>query len=89
MWRIFFTTFGMVFLAELGDKTQLATMLMATQNESIWPVFFGSAAALVLSAFIGVLAGSFLVRYIPAHYLQTAAGVAFLLIGALLLFGKM
>ena len=65
MWKVFFTTFGLVFLAELGDKTQLATMLMATQCKATWAVFLGSAAALVLSSLIGVLAGSLIVRYVP------------------------
>ena len=88
MWRGFFTTFGLVFLAELGDKTQLATMLLATQCKSIWAVFLGSAAALVLSSLIGVLAGSLIVRYVPSHYLQTAAGIGFIIMGGLLLWGK-
>lgn len=88
MWHAFFTTFGLVFLAELGDKTQLATMLIATQSKTPWVVFLGSAAALVLSSFIGVLAGCVLVRYIPAQYLQIGAGAGFVVIGVLLLLGK-
>lgn len=82
------TTFFIVFIAELGDKTQLQTMLLATQAKSIWPVFIGASLALILSSLVGVVAGTFLTKYIPTHYLQTAAGVAFIVIGALTLSGK-
>ena len=88
MWKVFFSTFGLVFLAELGDKTQLATMLLATQSNSPLVVFMGAAAALVLSSFFGVLAGSFIARFISPQYLQTGAGVGFVLMGILLLSGK-
>ncbi|HZK33767.1 MAG TPA: TMEM165/GDT1 family protein [Bacillota bacterium] len=87
--KVLITTFCLVFLAELGDKTQLATMLMATKTGSIWKVFLGSSIALMTSSFIGVLAGSILVKYIPASYIQTASGVGFILIGFLLLTGKL
>lgn len=87
-WKTFLTTFGLVFLAELGDKTQLATMLIATQSKSLASVFLGSAGALVLSALLGVLFGAVLTRYVPTHYLQNGAGVAFVVIGFLLIFGK-
>ncbi len=87
-WRTFLTTFGLVFLAELGDKTQLATMLIATQSESRLSVFLGSSVALVLSAGLGVLFGAALTRYISPQYLQGGAGVAFIIIGVLLLVGK-
>ncbi|NLJ33161.1 MAG: TMEM165/GDT1 family protein [Firmicutes bacterium] len=88
VWRAFFTTFGLVFLAELGDKTQLTTMLMAAQSKLVWPVFFGSVLALACSSFICVVAGSVIMRYIAPQHIRLGAGVAFLLIGALLLVGK-
>ncbi|AKL97366.1 putative protein UPF0016 [Clostridium aceticum] len=88
MLRMIMTTFFIVFIAELGDKTQLQTMLLATQCKSIWPVFIGASLALILSSLIGVCAGAFLTKYIPTHYLQTAAGVAFVVIGVLTLTGK-
>ena len=68
VWRAFFTTFGLVFLAELGDKTQLTTMLMAAQSRAIWPVFFGSVLALACSSFICVTAGSVIMRCCPPAY---------------------
>lgn len=89
MLKSIFSTFILVFLAELGDKTQLSTMLLASKSKSIWFVFIGSACALVLSSLIGVLAGSVINKYIPASYIQFCSGVAFIIIGSLLIFGKM
>lgn len=88
MLKVFFTTFALVFLAELGDKTQLATMLLVSQGQSPKMVFLGAASALVLSSLLGVIAGGWLLRIFPANALQTGAGVAFIVIGALLLLGK-
>lgn len=86
--KFIITTFWLIFLAELGDKTQLATMLMATKSRSIWHVFIASASALTLSSLLGVLAGSIINKYIPQNYIQTGAGLGFLVIGILLLLGK-
>lgn len=88
MWKIIFTSFCMVFLAELGDKTQLQTMLLATQTNSIWGVFIGASLALVLSAFIGVLASTFIIKYIPQNLIQIVAGSVFIIIGILTIIGK-
>ncbi|QUH25152.1 TMEM165/GDT1 family protein [Serpentinicella alkaliphila] len=88
MVKIIFTTFLIVFIAELGDKTQLQTMLLATQSNTLWPVFVGASMALILSSLLGVIAGSYLTRYVPASYLQTSAGVVFIVIGILTLAGK-
>ncbi len=89
MFNIIITTFWIVFIAELGDKTQLQTMLLATRSKSLWPVFLGSSLALVLSSFLGVCASTILTKYISPHYLQTGAGVVFIVIGALTLLGRM
>jgi len=88
MWKIITTTFCLIFLAELGDKTQLATLLMATKSKHFWPVFIGSSLALVLSTFLGVFAGRFLSKTVPEEILHTAAGLGFVVIGLLLLLGK-
>ncbi len=88
MLKIIFTTFILVFLAELGDKTQLSTMLLASKTKSFVPVFIGSACALVLSSFLGVAAGGILNKYIPPLYIQIGSGISFILIGLLLVFGK-
>ncbi|MDP4091920.1 MAG: TMEM165/GDT1 family protein [Bacillota bacterium] len=89
MWKTILSTFFLVFLAELGDKTQLSTMVLASKSNSIWYVFIGSACALVFSSLIGVLAGSFINKVIPASYIQICSGISFLIIGALLLLGKL
>lgn len=88
MLKLVLSTFILVFIAELGDKTQLATMLLAVQNKSILPVFIGSSLALVCSSLLGVLAGKTISKFIPPDFLQTGAAIAFLIIGFLLLFKK-
>ncbi|MAG76548.1 MAG: hypothetical protein CL811_07280 [Colwelliaceae bacterium] len=85
-WRVFITIFASVFIAELGDKTQLATMLFAADKEtSKWMVFAAASAALVVASAIGVLAGSVLSAYISEKVLAYIAGVGFILIGILTL----
>lgn len=75
--------FATVFLAELGDKTQLATVLFATDGEhSPWMIFAASAAALVLSTALAVLAGHYLGKYLEAIPLQLIAGLGFIAIGS-------
>ena len=81
--KVFFTVFVAVFIAELGDKTQLATMLFAADKEvSKWTVFLGASAALVVATAIGVIAGALLSEYINKKYLNYLAGAGFILIGA-------
>ena len=81
-WKIFITIFASVFIAELGDKTQLATMLFATDKAvSKYTVFFAASAALIVASAIGVLAGSFFSEYINEKYLHYIAGLGFILIG--------
>lgn len=76
------TTFAAVFIAELGDKTQLATLSFATSGSSRWAVFLGSATALVLTSAIAVVFGEALTRVVSPKVLQRAAGALFLVIGA-------
>ena len=81
--KLFLTVFATVFLAELGDKTQLATVLFtADKPASKWTVFAASASALVVAAGIGVLAGTLVARHVDPRHLQVVAGVGFILIGA-------
>ena len=84
--KVFFTVFAAGFVAELGDKTQLATMLFAADKEvSKWTVFWGASAALVVATVIGVIAGTVLSEFINERYLNYLAGAGFILIGALTL----
>jgi len=86
-WKIFATIFIAVFIAELGDKTQLATMLFATDKEvSKYTVFFAASAALIVATAIGVLAGVLFSEFINEKYLHYIAGIGFILIGAFTLY---
>ncbi len=86
-WKIFITIFGAIFIAELGDKTQLATMLFATDKEvNKYTVFVAASSALVVASAIGVLAGSLLSEYISEKYLHYIAGIGFIIIGAFTLY---
>lgn len=86
--KTFLTTFGLIFLAEMGDKTQLAAITMAAQTKQPFTVFLGASLALVAVSLIGVVLGSVLANYINAEYLHKAAAVAFIIIGVLMLWGK-
>jgi len=80
--KAFLTVFGAVFIAELGDKTQLATMLFAADKEvSKLMVFAAASAALILASALGVLAGSLMSEYISEKLLHYIAGIGFILIG--------
>lgn len=80
--KILFTVFATVFIAELGDKTQLATLLFAADKEvSKVTVFVGASLALILASAIGVLAGGFIAHYVNEKYLNYIAGLGFIAIG--------
>jgi putative Ca2+/H+ antiporter (TMEM165/GDT1 family) len=84
--RLFATVFASVFVAELGDKTQLATLLYASQaHHPKLTVFAASASALVLTSAIGVLAGGWLAQHVSPRVLHWVAGVGFVAIGAWIL----
>ncbi len=81
-YKILLTVFATVFIAELGDKTQLATLLFAADKEvSKLMVFVGASLALIATSAIGVLAGSVISDYISTKHLQYIAGIGFILIG--------
>lgn len=88
MLKIMLSTFLLVFVAELGDKTQLTTMMLSAQSGSKLAVFIGSSVALICASILGVLLGSLINKYIPANLIQTASAIAFIIIGVLLLFNK-
>lgn len=85
--KLFTTVFATVFLAELGDKTQLATLLYATETANPkMTVFLAAAGALVLTSAIGVLAGAAVSRYVAPELLTKLAGIGFIAIGIWTLF---
>jgi putative Ca2+/H+ antiporter (TMEM165/GDT1 family) len=85
--KIMLSTFGMIFLAELGDKTQLATFCFAADSQSKLAVFIGSAGALLLSSFLAVACGAIVCRVVPPNYIRTGAGVLFVLLGLWMVLG--
>ena len=86
--RVLFTTFGIIFLAEMGDKTQLAALTMAAQTKKPWAVFLGASLALAAVSAIGVIVGGTLGSYIPVDWIKRIAAIAFIIIGVLMLLGK-
>jgi putative Ca2+/H+ antiporter (TMEM165/GDT1 family) len=80
--KTFLSVFATVFLAEIGDKTQLATMLFASEAKvSKWVIFAGSALALTLAAAIGVIVGAQIERFVSPKTLKIVAGIGFIAIG--------
>jgi Ca2+/H+ antiporter, TMEM165/GDT1 family len=84
-WSTFLSTFITIFLAEMGDKTQLATLLMSAQSQSPWIVFLGAGSALIATSLVGVLLGRYLAKVLSPKTLDIAAGVLLMIISILLL----
>ena len=85
VWTTFLSTFITIFLAEMGDKTQLATLLLSAQSGSPWIVFIGSGAALIATSLVGVLLGRYLAKVLSPETLDIAAGMLLMVISILLL----
>ncbi len=88
MWKIFFTTFGIMFLAELGDKTQLTILSLAGRYRSPWVIFAGAALAMILATGLGVLVGNFLPSVVGEKAVRYISGGLFISFGILVLAGK-
>tara|TARA_B100000965_G_scaffold247177_1_gene207560 strand:+ start:20152 stop:20445 length:294 start_codon:yes stop_codon:yes gene_type:complete len=82
---LLFTTFFTVFLAEMGDKTQLTTITLSSTTNKPLAVFIGSSIALILATLLGALAGGSIANLIPAFLLKLLSGIVFLIIGINLL----
>jgi putative Ca2+/H+ antiporter (TMEM165/GDT1 family) len=83
-WSALLSTLGLIFVAELGDKTQLAVVTQTCKHRRPWAVFFGASLALTLVTLIGALGGQLLGQFIPPLFLRFAAAAAFILMGALI-----
>jgi len=81
-YKVIGSVFTMIFLAELGDKTQLATFACAAYERSKISVFIGSSLALVLASLIATLLGAFLAQHVPQSYISRTAGALFMIMGA-------
>ena len=87
-WKLASATFLTIFVAEMGDKTQLAAFALAGGGSSKWAVFIGASVALVATTAIAVLAGGLVGRYVPELWLKRGAGVAFVAMGLVFLLAK-
>ncbi len=87
-WKVLTTTFVVVFLAEMGDKTQLAALTLTSETSSPGAVFLGASFALVIATLLGVALGALIYQWVPPGLVKKAAGLAFLAAGVLMLWGK-
>jgi putative Ca2+/H+ antiporter (TMEM165/GDT1 family) len=87
-WTAFVSTFVAIFVAEVGDKTQLATLSFAAGNRSPWVVFAAASLALVAASALAVLAGAGVGRLVSPIMLRRAAGVLFIALGIMYLVGR-
>lgn len=81
-WRLLLSTFLTIFLAEMGDKTQLATMGMASASESKWSIFIGASLALIATTALGVVFAGAIAELISPQWLKRGAGILLILMGA-------
>lgn len=88
-WKIFWMAFTTLFLAEIGDKTQLAVIAMTAKTKGFVSIFLGASLALVVVTLLGVLVGSFITEYVPVEWVQRVVAVIFIGVGVLMLFGKL
>ncbi len=87
--KLIISTFALLFVAELGDKTQLAVITLTARTHQPWPVFIGAVLGLTAVTALGILAGALITRWIPIEWVSRAAAVAFITIGGLMLWGKL
>jgi putative Ca2+/H+ antiporter (TMEM165/GDT1 family) len=83
-WKLLAGTFGVLFLAELGDKTQLAVLTLTCKERKPLPIFLGASLALVVVTLLGILGGEALTRVIPASVLRKLSAGLFVILGALM-----
>jgi len=87
-WKVFLAAFGAIFLAELGDKTQMANLCLSAKSKSWLTVFVASVAAFAVVTLFTVSLGNILCKYIHPEHIKYASAVIFIAIGALMLMGK-
>ncbi len=88
-WKILIATFSTIFLAELGDKTQIAAIIMTIKTNKPLTVFIGSMIAFAVITIIGVAFGGVITKVIPIYLLKVLSAVAFITVGILILTGKL
>ncbi|MEK6568209.1 MAG: TMEM165/GDT1 family protein [Candidatus Omnitrophota bacterium] len=88
-WKIFFTAFGTIFLAELADKTEMAVLNLTAKTKSPWPVFCGAMLAFGIATLLAVVFGGAIGKFVPENILRMVSAGIFILIGVLTLMGKL
>ncbi|OQA90895.1 MAG: hypothetical protein BWY26_01307 [Elusimicrobia bacterium ADurb.Bin231] len=86
-WKIFCTTFWMIFITEMGDKTQLANLSLVSKSKMPWTVLFASISGYALATLVAITVGSVLYKFIPQNYIEIGAGCLFIIMGILMLTG--
>ena len=84
-WKLVISIFVAVFLAELGDKTQMAVLLGSSSTGKFWEIFIGASLALVLSTLIASLLGEVIGSHLPTRLVKVASGIVFIIIGILIM----
>lgn len=87
-WKLLWSTFVLLFVAELGDKTQLAVILTSAKSDHPWTIFVGAALALITVTLIGTLAGQVIARFVSPDILRKGAAGLFVLMGVLMFLDK-
>jgi putative Ca2+/H+ antiporter (TMEM165/GDT1 family) len=87
--RIIGSVFMAIFLAELGDKTQLAILGFSAESKALGSVFVGAALAMVTATVVAVVLGGVISAYVPERLIHLLAGVAFIAVGIFMLWGKL
>lgn len=88
-WKVFFATFGAIFMAELADKTQIVGIGMSAKSGKPFTVWLGSVAGYMLVTLISVLVGSFLSHMIKPEIIKATGGGLFIVLGILMVLGKL
>ncbi|HXG41666.1 MAG TPA: TMEM165/GDT1 family protein [Dehalococcoidia bacterium] len=88
-WRVLSSAFGLIFLAELGDKTQLAVVAMAAREKAPLVILAGALAGFLLATVIAVVVGLVGARFVPTEVIEKVAAVAFIVIGVLILLDRL
>ncbi len=87
-WKVILSAFLAIFLAELGDKTQLAVLTLSAESKKPVSVFLGAIFAFAVITLLGAILGDAITRLIPTHIIEKIAGIVFIIIGILILFEK-
>lgn len=88
-WKVFATTFGLIFLAEIGDKTQLTAMTLASQTRRPLEVLIAASLALAVVSALGIAVGTLLSNYLPMEWIKRGSALMFIVVGVLILLDKL